>query len=154
MTKGHIKKFTVERVFLKDLSFETPMGDCVFNLDWKPEYDISMSLNRGDFTKDIRTVVLTASITARLGDRVAFLIEVQQAGHFTIHEQGQEEDEPFRRILRVDAPNILFPYLREAVDSVTNKGGFPSVTMQVPDFEAWHQQAEADLAAARSSQSG
>ncbi|HHQ13629.1 MAG TPA: protein-export chaperone SecB [Chromatiales bacterium] len=141
MSEGHTKKFTVERIFLKDLSFETPIGDAVFSMEWNPNHDINLSLNSGNFSGDTWLVVLTASITTRLGDKVAFLIEAQQAGHFTVAEH---EREPLRRILRVDAPNILFPYLREIIDNVTAKGGFPSVCMQVPDFEGWHEQDEAE----------
>ncbi len=140
MNDGHTKKFRVEHVFLKDLSFETPIGDAVFSMEWKPDYDINLSLNSGNFSGDTWLVVLTANITARLDGKVAFLIEAQQAGHFTVMEK---EREPLRRILRIDAANILFPYLREIVDNVTAKGGFTSICMQVPDFEAWHEEDEA-----------
>jgi len=129
----------IERIVLKDLSLETPMGQDIFTAEWQPDIKVRLDLRSQRLADGCHEVVLTATATALAeGGGTAFVIEAQQAGVFNV---AGFEGEGLRRALAIDAPRLIFPYLREAVDSVATKGGFPPVGMQPPDFEAWHDGA-------------
>jgi len=132
--------FTVERIVLKDLSFETPMGQAAFATEWQPEYKVRLHLNHERIADDRWEFVLTATVTAHLESQVAFVIEAQQSG---IVKVDQLEGEPLRRVAAIDIPLLIFPYLRETIDSVALKGGFPPVNLQPLDFEARYRDSSA-----------
>lgn len=134
----------VERIVLKDLSFETPMGQGIFDKQWQPEYSVNLELHTAPIADNTWEVVLSATITARLAGEIAYLIEAQQAG---VIELAPMDIEPRRRALAIEAPRLVFPYLRETVDSVTARGGFPAVGLQPPDFEAWFEGIDQPAAA-------
>ena len=133
------QQFTVQRIYTKDLSFESPSTPEVFKKQWQPQVNVDLNTKsdkideQGNFE-----VVLTITITARIEDETAFLIEVQQAGIFFI--TGFEGEE-LRRILGTAAPNILFPYARETIDTICVKGAFPAVMLAPVNFDALYQQA-------------
>lgn len=137
------KNFNFERMFLKDLSFETPMGVDVFAGEWNPDHKVKLELASNSLSDNLWEVVLTATVSAKLGDTTAYLIE---AHHGAIVSVAQMEQEMLRRTLAIDVPNIMFPYLREVVDNVAVKGGFPPVGMSRPDFDAWLEQASQHVA--------
>lgn len=135
------QQFAMQRIYAKDLSFESPSSPAVFQKQWQPK--ISVDLNtKSDKIDDQGNyeVVLTVTITAKLEDQTAFLIEVQQAGIFFI--TGIEGDN-LRRVLATAAPTILFPYARENIDAVCVKGGFPAVMLAPVNFDSLFQQAVA-----------
>lgn len=133
------QQFALQRIYTKDLSLESPATPGVFKSQWQPKMNVDLGTKsdkvdeQGNFE-----VVLTITITAQIDDKTAFLIEVQQAGIFFI--TGFEGEE-LRRILGTAAPNILFPYARENIDSVCVKGGFPPVMLAPVNFDALYQQA-------------
>ncbi len=129
---------SIERIVLLDLSFEAPMGQDVFTREWQPDYKIKLRLRSRDLPDEQWEVVLLATVTASLDDSVAFLIEAEQAGVFSV---DATDPEAIRRVLSVEAPKLIFPYLREAVDGIAVKGGFPAVRMQSADFDAWYDSA-------------
>ncbi len=134
-------QFAMQRIYAKDLSFESPASPAVFQKQWQPK--ISVDLNTTSSKIDEQgnyEVVLTVTITAKLEDQTAFLVEVQQAGIFFI--TGIEGDD-LRRVLATAAPTILFPYARENIDAVCVKGGFPAVMLAPVNFDALFQQAVA-----------
>ncbi len=131
----------VERVYLKDLSFESPNAPQVFASEWKPHVhlDINTTANRVSPTRF--EVVLTATLSAkqqRDDTSNALIIEVQQAGVFLI--EGAD-GLALERILAVACPDILFPYVREAVDNVAAKGTFPPFMLAPVDFPSLYEQA-------------
>ena len=135
------QQFVMQRIYAKDLSFESPATPGVFKKQWQPK--ISVDLNTKSEKVDEEgnfEVVLTVTITAKLDEETAFLVEVQQAGIFFI---TGIEGENLRRVLATAAPNILFPYARENIDSVCVKGGFPAVMLAPVNFDALFQQAVA-----------
>lgn len=134
------ENFRIERTVLKDLSFETPMGQDVFTREWQPTYKIRLDLNSGAIAGGLWEVVLVATVTASVESEIAYLIEAQQAGVFEAKGLAKGSEE-LHRLLAIEAPRLIFPYLREAVDSVTAKAGFPSIGLQQPDFEAWYADA-------------
>ena len=143
------QQFAMQRIYNKDLSFESPSTPGVFKKQWQPQVNVDLNTKsdkideQGNFE-----VVLTITITAKIEEETAFLIEVQQAGIFFI---AGFEGEDLRRILGTAAPNILFPYARECIDSICVKGGFPPVMLAPVNFDALYQQA---LAQAQSAPEG
>ncbi len=131
----------VERVYLKDLSFESPNAPQVFASEWKPHVHLDINTTANRISQTRFEVVLTATLTARSEDdqdSAALIIEVQQAGVFLI--EGAD-DPALERILAVACPDILFPYVREAVDNVAAKGTFPPFMLAPVDFPSLYEQA-------------
>jgi preprotein translocase subunit SecB len=145
------QQFVMQRIYAKDMSFESPATPNVFKQQWQPKVNVDLNTksdkidDNGNFE-----VVLTITITAKIEEETAFLIEVQQAGIFLITGFG---DEDLRRVLGTAAPNILFPYARENIDSIAVKGGFPAVMLAPVNFDALYQQALAQ-AQAQTAESG
>lgn len=138
-TEGTQQQFSMQRIYTKDISFESPSTPNVFKKQWQPQ--ISVDLNtRTDRIDEAgnHEVVLTITLTAKVEEETAFLVEVQQAGIFLLNGF---EDEDMRRILGTAAPNILFPYARETIDNLCVKGGFPAVMLAPVNFDAMYQQA-------------
>lgn len=121
----------LERIYTKDISFEVPNTE-VFTKQWQPETDVSISTSDNDLDKDYKEVVLTVSVTAKLGESVAFIAEVQQAGIFLMRNIP-EADMP--HLLQAYCPNILFPYAREAISDIVTRGSFPQLLLAPVNFE-------------------
>lgn len=131
----------VERVYLKDLSFESPNAPQVFASEWKPNVHLDINTTANRISPTRFEVVLTATLSARpQGEEgsAALIIEVQQAGVFLI--EGAD-GLALERILAVACPDILFPYVREAVDNVAAKGTFPPFMLAPVDFPSLYEQA-------------
>jgi len=128
--------FTLERIVLKDLSFETPLGQAVFDRPWKPDYAIRIDLTSHSLADNLWEVVVKATVTAKQDDDVAFLVEAHQAGVIAVPDMERER---LREILMIEAPRMIFPYLRESVDNIAAKGGFPPPGLRPPDFAAWYR---------------
>jgi preprotein translocase subunit SecB len=139
------QQFAMQRIYNKDISFESPSTPEIFKKQWQPQVNVDLNTksdkvdDQGNFE-----VVLTITITAKVEEETAFLIEVQQAGIFFI---AGFEGEDLRRILGTAAPNILFPYARESIDTICVKGGFPPVMLAPVNFDALYQQALAQAQA-------
>ncbi len=126
-------QFTIQKVFVKDLSFEAPNTPQIFNEQWAPHIDLHLQSKAIKHEEAVHEVVLTVTVTAKLGDTTAFLAEVQQAGIFTI--QGFAPDD-LARMLGSFCPNLLFPFAREAVADIVAKGGFPQLLLSPVNFDA------------------
>lgn len=133
------QQFGVQRLYIKDLSFEAPQGVVVFNSQWKPQVNVDLNSKTQKVADDAYEVVLTITVTAKNNEETAFLVEVQQAGLFHI---AGIEGEALSRALGVVAPNLLFPYLREVIDNVVIKGGFPAIGLQPVNFEQLYMQSQ------------
>lgn len=132
------QQFSIQRLFIKDVSFETPSGAEIFKQQWKPQIHLDVNTRNEKLEDDVYEVVLTLTITAKQEDKTAFLVEVQQGGIFLA--KGLEGDQ-VRQVLGTVAPNILFPYAREMVDSLVTKGSFPALMLAPINFDALYQQA-------------
>jgi preprotein translocase subunit SecB len=133
------QQFTVQRIYTKDLSFESPSTPAVFKKQWQPKVTVELNTKSEAIdTEGNFEVVLSITITAKIEDETAFLIEVQQAGIFYVRGF---EGESLRRILGTAAPNLLFPYARETIDTVCVKGAFPAIMLAPVNFDAVYQQA-------------
>lgn len=132
------QQFALQRIYIKDLSFESPQGAKVFTKQWKPQIKVDLNTRSDRVNDENFEVVLTITITAQLEDETAFLVEVQQGGVFFV--KGLE-GEALRRLLSVVCPTILFPYARETIDSLVTRGSFPALMLQPVNFEALYLQA-------------
>lgn len=126
-------QFSVQRIYLKDASFEAPGSPEAFTKQWKPEVNLELNTRTRSVNENLYEVVLTVTVTAKNEGENAFLIEVQQAGLFAI--SGLEQPQ-MQHTLGAFCPTILFPYAREAIDSLANKGSFPSLMLAPVNFEA------------------
>ncbi|MFT4997132.1 MAG: preprotein translocase subunit SecB [Chitinophagales bacterium] len=132
------RKFALQRIFIKDVSFENPRGVAAFKGEWKPEVNLDLNMARNPIDEFNWEVLLSLTITVKNADETAFLVEVHQGGVFLC--DGLDEDQT-RQVLNTVAANILFPYAREAVDNLVVKGGFPPLQVAPINFDALYQQA-------------
>jgi len=135
------QQFLIQRVYLKDLSFEAPMGAKAFIAKVQPSVDQELATEITKIDADLYEVVLKLTVTAKIEEDAAFLVEVHQAGLF--HIKGIEGGD-LTRVINTVCPQILFPYAREAIDSALIKGSFPPVMLPPVNFEALYAQAMAD----------
>jgi len=129
--------FSIERIYLKDLSLEIPNAPQVFAEREAPKIDISLHNEARALDPGLYQVVLTATVTAKLKDKTAFLVEVAQAGVFQIRNVPQQE---LDAVLGVTCGNILFPYLRESISNTVTRAGFPPFWLNHLSFDALYQQ--------------
>jgi preprotein translocase subunit SecB len=138
--KAAEKQLAISKIFVKDVSFESPQSPGVFKTgDWKPETNLNLRSTHNAIEGSAHEVVLTITVEAKEGDKTLFLVELQQAGIFDI--AGYEGDE-LGAILGSFCPNILFPYARETIASIIQKGGFPEFVLQPINFDALYLQAK------------
>jgi preprotein translocase subunit SecB len=123
----------LQRVYLKDSSFEAPNSPEIFTGDWTPTVQLNISTSTKDLGNGAYEAVLSITVDAKQGEKSAFLIEVQQAGVFVL--QGLEAAD-LQRALMVFCPQQLYPYARETVCDLSGKGGFPALQLQPVNFEA------------------
>ena len=126
-------QFGVQKTFVKDLSFETPMGVKVFTQAFQPQVKLDVNTRTAPVAENQYEVVLTITATAKVEEETGYCVEVQQAGIFAI--SGFEEEQ-LKHVLGAVCPNFLFPYAREAVDSTIVRGGFPPLSLAPIDFDA------------------
>lgn len=132
------QQFALQRLYIRDLSFEAPQGSKVFGQQWRPQVKVDLNTGSERVGEDQYEVVLTITVTATIENEPAFLVEVQQAGLFFV--KGLE-GENLRRLLAVVCPTILFPYARETIDALAVRGSFPALMLQPINFEALYLQA-------------
>ncbi|MBL8497574.1 protein-export chaperone SecB [Nitrosomonas sp. JL21] len=133
--------FSLEKIYVKDLSLEIPNAPTIFLERETPEINIQLGGKNQTIDDGLYEVLLTVTVTAKIKEKVMFLVEVQQAGIFRILNVPNEEIDP---LLGIGCPNILFPYLREAVSDVVMRAGFPPVLMSPVNFESIYHQKKAE----------
>jgi preprotein translocase subunit SecB len=131
-------QFGLERLFIKDLSFEVPNSK-VFLGEWKPEMNVQLNTETQRLDNTHFEVNLTVTVTATNAGSTAFVAEVKQAGIFLI--EGVPEAQ-LAQLVGAYCPNILFPYVREAVSDVVTRGSFPQLLLAPVNFDALYAQAQ------------
>ena len=129
--------FGIEKIYIKDLSLEIPNAPQIFMERTPPQVGIELSNAVNKLDEGIYEVVTTVTVTSKIEDKTVFLVEVAQAGIFQVRNVPEENLEI---ILSVTCPNILFPYIREAVSDVVVRAGFPPVLLNPINFEALYAQ--------------
>lgn len=131
--EGVQPEFSVQKLYVNDLSFEAPHLPEIFQEQYAPQINMEMNAKNRAVGQDIYEVVLAITVTSKIGEKTAFLAEVHQAGIFVI--KGLDELS-MRHALQAFAPNVLFPYAREAISSLVARGGFPPLLLQPVNFDA------------------
>lgn len=132
--------FSIEKVYVKDVSLEIPNAPQVFLEQGAPSVDIQLHHNSSRVDDGVFQTVLTITVTAKSGEKTLFLVEVAQAGIFVARNIPEQELEA---VLGIACPNILFPYAREVVSDLTTRAGFPPVILSPVNFEAIYAQQRA-----------
>jgi preprotein translocase subunit SecB len=132
-------QFAVQRIYVKDISFEAPNSPAVFQQPFKPKVNLDLNTSSQQIQEDLYEVVVkvTAQVTHSEEGTTSFLAEIQQAGLFKI--SGIEGDQ-LDHTLGAFCPNVLFPYARECIDNLVNRGGFPPLMLAPVNFEAIYAQ--------------
>ena len=126
-------QFTVEKIYVKDVSFEAPNAPAVFNEQGQPQLNMNLNQKVGRLEGDLFEVILGVTLTCTLNDKTVYLAEVEQAGIFGL--TGFDE-RTLDMMLGTYCPNVLFPYVRQSISDLITNGGFPPFYMQPINFEA------------------
>jgi len=136
-TDDNAAQFSMQRIYVRDLSFEAPKSPQIFRQQWEPAVSLDLNTRQKALEGDFHEVVLTLSVTVKNGDEVAFIAEVQQAGIFLIKNLDPAS---MSHTLGAFCPNILFPYARETLDSLVTRGSFPALMLSPVNFDALYAQ--------------
>jgi preprotein translocase subunit SecB len=130
---------TLQSVYLKDCSYESPNGPRLpNNQGWEPKFQLNMNTSAEELGADAREVLLTITLEAKQGDTTLYLVEVKQAGVFSMAGASLED---LKRLIGSFCPSVLFPYAREVVSDLITKGGFPNFLLPLVNFDALFAQA-------------
>ena len=139
-------QFSLQRIYLKDSSFESPRSPKVFQNKWTPKINFDIKTRNSKIQDDVYEVVLVLTAEAKLEEETAFLVEVHQSGIFSCEDF---DDTQLEQLLSTVCPNILYPYAREAIDGLVTKGSFPALMLSPINFDALYaqqKQAQAEQA--------
>lgn len=139
-TEQQAPRFEIQRIYVKDLSFEAPHTPQIFLQEWQPEVSVDLGVSNTEIDKGVYEVVLSVTVTAKMKEKIAFLVEVKYAGIFVM--MGFPDDQ-LKPMLGALAPNILFPYARETVSDIVTRGSFPQLLLAPVNFDAYYQQQQA-----------
>jgi preprotein translocase subunit SecB len=130
-------EFIIQRIYVKDLSLEAPHSPQAFQEEWQPELNLQFTMNTRDVGENNHEVVLQITITAKSKEKTLFLVEVKQAGLFTLKGFTDQQN---HQVMSITCPTILFPYAREAVSDLVGRAGFPPLYLTPVNFEALYAQ--------------
>ncbi|MDD1649434.1 MAG: protein-export chaperone SecB [Methylococcaceae bacterium] len=129
--------FNIQKIYVKDVSFETPNSPEIFTQQWDPKVEFNLSSNGQQIQDGVYEVSLTVTVTVKIEEKTAYLVEINQAGIFSASGFQNEE---IGHLLGSYCPNLLFPYAREAVSDLVGKGGFPPMLLAPVNFDALYAQ--------------
>lgn len=129
-------QFAIQRIFTKDISFETPNAPAIFKKEWRPEVKLDLDTRSNKLEDGVYEVVLSLTVTTKVGEETAFLCEVQQAGIFSAPDDESVPEGQLAHLLGSFCPNILFPYARECIASLVNRATFPQLNLAPVNFDA------------------
>lgn len=142
--------FSIQKIYTKDISFESPNSPALFMTQFQPNLSVDLNVESKGLAEDVYHVVLRVTATTKVEDKTAFLCEVEQAGIFTI--KGFEEAE-LGYLLGAGCPNTLFPYAREVVSDLVARGGFPQLLLEPVNFDGmYHEHLQAQQQQASTAQ--
>ena len=134
---------SIQKIYVKDLSVENPGAPQSFFLQEAPQVEVGLRSRGEQIEQDIYECVLTVTVTAKIADKILFLVEVAQGGVFQIRGVPVADIQP---IIGIHCPNVLFPYIRETIADAISRAGFPPVHLDPINFELLYQQQLANLA--------
>lgn len=130
-------QFAIQKIYVKDISFETPNSPQIFLDKWAPDVSMQLSNTAAVLNGNTHEVVLSLTVTAKVKDKTAYLVEVQQAGIFDI--SGYDETQ-LSAVIGSYCPHVLFPYARETISDLVTRGGFPQLLLAPLNFDALYRQ--------------
>ena len=136
--------FSIQRIYLKDMSLEQPNAPKILLEQGQPQVDVQLNLHGEPVQDGLYEVSVTATVTTKINDKVLFLVEAKQAGLFKIRNIPPDQLQP---ILAIACPQIVYPYLRATVADVINRTGFPPVHLTEVNFQAMYEAQMAQAAA-------
>lgn len=139
MSEENNPQFSLQRIYVKDVSFEAPNSPEMFTKAWQPQVNMDLNTNITELESEHYEVTLSVTVTAENEGKNAFLVELVQAGVFYL---ANIEDEQKSIMLGAMCPGILFPYVRENIDNLVVKGGFPALMLAPINFDALYQQQQ------------
>lgn len=128
-------EFSIQRIYVKDISFEAPHLPEIFQLEWVPQIDLNLDVDSRKISDGIYEVLLHVVVTVKLQDKLAFLVEIKQAGVFVLRGFTEEQHEHMSNSY---CPEVLFPYARELISETITRGGFPPLYLAPINFDAVH----------------
>ncbi len=131
------KQFSIQKIYTKDISFETPNSPKIFTEKWEPTVDFNLGTNVDPIENALFEVSLSVTVTVKCAETTAYLVEVTQSGIFSLAGFSEQEMAP---MVGSFCPNILFPYAREVVSDLVAKGGFPQLLLAPVNFDALYAQ--------------
>ncbi len=131
------RAFSIQKIYVKDVSFETPNSPQVFTQAWEPKVEFNLSSQAQQIQESVYEVSITITLTVKIEQKTAYLTEITQCGIFTATGFPAEE---MGHLLGSYCPNLLFPYAREAVSDLVSKGGFPPMLLAPVNFDALYSQ--------------
>jgi preprotein translocase subunit SecB len=137
--------FSIQRIYLKDMSLEQPNSPQILLEQGQPQVDVQLNLHAEPVQEGLYEVAVTATVTTKVNDKVLFLVEAKQAGLFEIRNVPQDQLQP---IIAIACPQIVYPYLRATVADLVNRTGFPPVHLTEVNFQAMYESQMAQAAAA------
>jgi preprotein translocase subunit SecB len=137
------REFALQRVYTKDVSFETPKTPGIFQQEWKPDTKVNINTEMQKLGDGVYEVCLTVTVTTTIDEETAYLAEAKQAGIFTITGFSEQELGP---LIGAFCPSQLFPYVREVLSDLVMKGSFPQMVLQPVNFDALYAQHQQELA--------
>ena len=141
--QGAEKQLMLQRIYLKDLSFEAPNAPAIFQGEWQPQNEMNLNTKVEQLGENAYEVVLTVTVNSKLGDKTAFIVEVQQAAIVGVAGFEAEEMAP---LMGAYVPAQLFPFVREVVADLVSKGSFPQLVLQPVNFDALFMHHQQELA--------
>jgi len=135
-------EFGLQRIYVKDLSFEAPHAPQVFTENWQPQVNVGLNTQVTPLGNDHLEVVLVVTVTVKSGEKTAYHVEVQQAGLFVARDVPELDRGP---LVGIVCPNILFPYAREVISDLVSRGSFPQMLLAPVNFEGLYVQRMAQL---------
>ena len=130
-------QFNIQRIYLKDLSFESPMTPDVFtSMSSAPKVGFNFESNINNISEDIHELTLTFNVKAEVENKTLYLVELKQCGVFTI---SIDDEAVKKRFLNVHCAEIVYPYARENISNIILKGGFPPLFLSPIDFHTIYQ---------------
>ncbi len=141
-TNDNNQQFSMQKIYVKDVSFETPNTPSIFKDEWTPDINMQLRSQINPLEQNLFEVVLTVTVTAKKGDTTGYLVEVQQAGIFHISGFPTEQ---LNEMLGAYCPSTLYPFAREAVSDLVTKGGFPQILISPANFDAIYAKRKQQL---------
>ena len=148
-TNENSREFGLQRIYTKDISFETPNSPAIFAEKWEPDSNLNLNSSVTSLQNDLYEVVLSITVTTKIGDKVAYLVEVKQAAIFLARGFPDQE---MSHMMGAYCPGALFPYAREVISDLVNKGSFPQMLLTPVNFDALYAQHMQELQARAAAQ--